>query len=332
MQDQCFFNRYQRLLVIFRKMKILLASTAVSVLFSTLAGAAPITQTFEGVTVANPSQPAALNSEFPAGTRWILDVAWDDASPTLDASPTQAGYRLTTLTLTLEGTSGDWSSSSVMDKAAFGLLRTDGYHEVQFTSGWGPADHTEQTIGAFSVISINLTLGDPTGTAIDALTPAPGQFDTADFNLSLSQSYLKFYLNNEGTQFIFGGLGDNPVGDPDLSVSEKGGDTLRSGVSTLRFKPVKIGKRGRKTILTVGNSGFGNLSGLDVKLSGPGRRDFLVSSKGSGIVAPGGTRSIEVVFSPKRSGNRLATLDILSNDPDTPVFSVSLKGKAKAKR
>lgn len=313
-------------------MRTLLPFAAVSFLSFALGNAAPITQSFEGVTVSNPNQPAALNAEFPAGTRWTLDVAWDDTSLPLDSSPTQAGYRLTTLTLTLEGTSGDWSSSSVMDEASFGLLQTPGYHEVQFTSGWGPSDHTVQTIGASSVVSINLTLGDPTGTALSGLTPAPGAFDLADFDASLSQSYLKFYLNEGGTEFILGGLGNNPVGDPDLTVSEKGGGSLQTGVSSLEFKPVKVGKRGKKTVLTLGNIGLGDLSGLSVKLSGRGKRDFRASMKGPSIVVPGGSRSVELTFTPKRAGKRTATLDILSNDPDTPVFSLALTGKAKAKR
>lgn len=313
-------------------MKTFFTIAVVSTLCPTLSNAAPITQSFEGVTVSNPNQPAALNTEFPAGTPWTLDVAWDDAAIPLNSSATQAGYRLTTFTLTLEGVSGDWSSSSVMDEASFGLLQTTGYHEVQFSSGWGPTDHTEQSIEGFSVVSINLTLGDPTGTAINALTPVPGPFDLANFNASLSQSYLRFYLNESGTEFILGGLGDNPVGDPSLSVADKNGETLQSGESSLQFKPVKVGKRGKKTVLIVSNTGLGDLSGLTAKLSGRGKRDFRVSMKGSGIVAPGGSQSLKLTFTPKRPGKRSATLEILSNDPNLPVFSLALGGKAKAKR
>lgn len=293
--------------------------------------AAPVSQIFEGVTVANPDQPSALNAEFPPGTPWTLEVAWDDAVPAAETFPTQAKYLLATLTITLQGTSGDWTTSSEIGKASFGLLRNTGYHEVQFTSGWGPADHTNPMIGTSDVYSVNLTLGDPNGTAIPALTPAPGPFDLADFSASLSQSYLRIYLNNEGTQSIFGGLGDNPVGDPDLSVKDKSGTTLSSGAS-VKFPATKVDGKSAKNALTIANNGIGNLTGLAASLSGPGKRDFSISFKGGTILAPGASRTLEIEFEPNRRGKRTATLKLTSNDPDSPVFEVILSGKGKGRK
>lgn len=293
--------------------------------------AAPVSQIFEGVTVANPDQPAALNAEFPPGTPWSLEVAWDNASLPLDSSANSAQYRATMLTLTLEGISGNWTTSSVMDEASVGLLQTTGYHEVQFTSGFGPADHTVQTIGTSDVYSVNLTLGDPTGTAVPALTPAPGIFDIADFSASLSQSYLRIYLNNEGTQYILGGLGDNPVGDPDLSVKDKSGAILSSGAS-LKFPATKVDGKGAKSSLTIANDGLGDLTGLVAKVSGPGKRDFSISFKGGTTLIPGASRTLEIEFEPTRPGKRTATLKLTSNDPDSPVFEVILSGKGKGRK
>jgi len=293
--------------------------------------AAPVSQIFEGVTVANPAQPGTLNAEFPPGTPWTLEVAWDNASPTLDSSANQAGYRLTTLTITLEGTSGNWTTSAVMDQASVGLLQTTGYHEVQFTSGFGTEDHTVQTIGSSDVYSVNLTLGDPTGTAVPALTPIPGSFDLADFSASVSQSYLKIYLNNEGSQYILGGLGDNPVGDPDLSVRDKSGAILSSGAS-LKFPATKVDGKAAKTSLTIANDGIGDLTGLVAKVSGPGKRDFSISFKGGTTLIPGASRNLEIEFDPTRPGKRTAILKVTSNDPDSPVFAVTLSGKGKGRK
>jgi len=293
--------------------------------------AAPVSQIFEGVTVNNPAQPGALNAEFPPGTPWTLEVAWDNASPPLNSSATQAGYRLTTLTITLEGTSGNWTTSSVMDEASVGLLQNTGYHEVQFTSGFGPADHTVQTIGTSDVHSVNLTLGDPTGTAVPALTPVPSSFDLADFSASVSRSYLKIYLNNEGSQYILGGLGDNPVGDPDLSVKDKSGTILSSGAS-LKFPATKVDGKGAKNALTIANDGIGNLAGLAASLSGPGKRDYSISFKGGTILAPGASRTLTIEFEPNRRGKRTATLKLTSNDPENPVFEVIIIGKGKGRK
>lgn len=288
--------------------------------------AAPVLQSFEGVTV---SQPSSLASEFPAGTTWKLDVEWDDAALPDSTTPEQASYPLVTLTLTLGGRSGDWSSSAVIDAASFGLLRTTSYHEVQFTSGWGPSDHTTPAIGGLDVYSINLTLADLTGTAIPALTPIPGApFDLADFSQRVAESYLKVYLSEDGGQFILGGLGGNPVGDPRINVSERG-TNLISGASTLRFRPTKVGKRSATRVLLVENKGLANLTGVSAVLRGGDRDNFMATIRGSNSISPGNSRAVQVRFAPKRPGKRTAALRLTSNDPTQRVFLVNLSGTGK---
>lgn len=312
-------------------MKTTCFSLLLSALVSTLTlQAAPVSQIFEGVTVNNPEQPAALGTEFPAGTPWTLVVEWDDTALPLDPPTNQAQYRVTSLTLTLAGTNGDWTTSAQADKASFWLLRNTGYHEVQFTTAWGPANHTTTDIGGFNIGNINLTLADPTGTAIPALTPAPSPFDLANFSPSVSLSNLKIYLGN-GENSILGGLGDNPVGDPDLTVKDKSGTTLSSG-TTVKFPATKVDGKASKTLLTIGNAGLGDLTGLVAKVSGPGKRDFAISFKGGSPLAPGASRKLEIEFEPTRPGKRTATLKLTSNDPDRPVFEVTLTGKGKGKK
>lgn len=314
-------------------MKSLLLTVFLFTAFQTLSlQAAPVSQIFEGVTVSNPAQPAALNAGFPAGTPWTLEAEWENTSNPLFSSGTQASYRLTSLTLTLAGTNGDWTSSAVMDTASVGLLSNGGFAEVQFTSGFNPANLTNSMIGSSTVYSINLSLGDPTGTAVPALNPVPGSFDLADFSASVSVSNLKIYLNEGGTEFILGGLGDSPVLDPNLSVLEKGGQTLQSAASSLRFKATRVRKRSAKTVLILSNTGGGVLSEIATELTGPGKRDFTITTKGNNSLAAGGTYRVEVTFAPKRPGEREATLELSSSDPDEPVFSISLSGKARAAR
>lgn len=291
--------------------------------------AAPVMQTFEGVTV---SQPAGLAAEYPAGTPWTLDLEWDDAAMANSVDPQAANYPLVTLTLTLDGQSGPWTTSAVVDVASFTLFQGNGYHEVQFTSGFDTANHTTTMIGGLDVHSINLTLTDRTENAIPALTPIPGMpFDLANFGQSFADSYLKVYLSQDGFQAIEGGLGDNPIVDPAISVKERG-RTLTNGASSLEFKPTKVLDRGTNKVLTVGNTGPGNLTGLATTVTGSARRDFKATVTGSRTVAPGTTRAVRVTFRPKRPGKRSATLQIRSNDPATPSFRVKLTGKAIPKK
>jgi hypothetical protein len=291
--------------------------------------AEPVMQTFEGVTV---SQPAGLAAEFPPGTPWTLNVAWDDTAMADSSNSEQAFYPLVSLTLTLDGQSGPWTSGAVMGEASFSLLKTSGYCEVQFSSGFNTANHTNMTIGSFDVYSINLTLGDPTGTAIAALTPIPGvPFALANFSQRFSDSYLSVYLSEDGLQSIQGGLGDNPVVDPEIVVKERG-KTLTSGASALEFRPTKVLDRGTAKVLTVGNTGPGNLTGLATSVTGSARRDFKATVTGSRTVAPGTTRAVRVTFRPKRPGKRTAALRLTSNDPNQRVFVVNLSGTAKASK
>jgi hypothetical protein len=155
-------------------------------------------------------------------------------------------------------------------------------------------------------------------------------FDLAYFNPSVSLSNLKIYLGN-GENAILGGLGDNPVGDPDLTVKDKKGATLASGAS-VKFPATKVDGKASKTLLTIGNAGLGDLTGLVARVSGPGKRDFSVSFKSGRPLAPGATRTLEIEFEPTRAGKRSAILRLTSNDPDTPLYQVTLSGKGKGRK
>jgi hypothetical protein len=194
-----------------------------------LLGAAPlpaviVSYTLSGVTTTNFILAGALNTAMPEGSTWTAVVSWDTGASTMSSSGTQAQYRLSSMSFTLQGTGGTWTTG--VNASDYAPSFTTNYQnggakdEIQFTSGWGPSNHTNATIYDYQPYSINLVLGDPTGTAIPSLTPAPTFLDLANWNTSTSHSYMKLYLNNDGNRWIMGSIqsisvtGATPVPEP----------------------------------------------------------------------------------------------------------------------
>ncbi|MCB1129791.1 MAG: choice-of-anchor D domain-containing protein [Verrucomicrobiae bacterium] len=297
----------------------LIASAALALVSIGSADAKIVGQTFTGATT---SQPSELTAEFPTGTKWTLRVEWDDSAAPLFTSDTQSQWRVTKLTLTLQGKSGAWTCSSVSGQPSFTLNEYGGSDEIQFTSGWGPAAHTNQTIGSLQPYSINLVIADPTGTAFNGVTPVPSMIDLSKFDMS--QSHLKFYLDNNATKTLFGSI--DFASDPDISVSQ--GKNLKDGKSTVGYGKVKTGRKKSRTF-TIRNTGEAPLVVKAAKVSGKAKKDFKVGPMTKNILAPGQKKTVKVTFKPKKKGNRKALLKILSNDPDEGSFDIKLEGKGK---
>lgn len=148
----------------------------------------------------------ALAAEFPVGTAWSAVVSWDTAASNLFLSSTQGQYPVKGITLTLTGVSGTWTTSTVTNGGSFTLNYEGSADAIQFTSGWGPTAHTNATIADLQPYSVNLTLTDPTGTAIAALNAPPSSLTFSQWSPAVANSYLKFYLNNDGDRFLVGDI------------------------------------------------------------------------------------------------------------------------------
>jgi len=294
-------------------------SAALSLVLMSAASAATVGNTFTGVTTPG-LLPEDLSAEFPTGTRWTMVVEWDSAA-TSEPSDTQASFPATKLTLTLQGKNGAWTTSAKPGKASFSLGTFGGVHSIQFTTSWGPDSVTNATIGSLAPYSINLTLEDPTQTAITSMTNAPAAIDLSKWVSDKNQ--FKMYLNNEGNRVMYGSV-DLPSGKPDITVKQ--GKDLKDGKSTVSFGSVKVGKKGAAKTFTIGNSGKGTLKDIAVKVSGSGKDDFIVSSLGGKTLAKGKTTEFKVTFKPKKKGNRKAILTVISNDPDEGSFEIDLTG------
>jgi len=97
---------------------------------------------------------------------------------------------------------------------------------------------------------------------------------------------------------------------PDISVS----------LSFLDFGSVKSGKKVTKT-LKIGNNGTGDLM---ITLSGLEGTDFSIQGSSSVTIKAKKSYSLKVLCTPTSGGLKTATLEIDSNDPDTPTHEISL--------
>lgn len=64
---------------------------------------------------------------------------------------------------------------------------------------------------------------------------------------------------------------------------------------------------------------------LNLVQTDPDKRDYELGT-GNFQLEPGGSRTVRVTFNPKKAGTRTATLQINSNDPDSPQLTVSFTG------
>ena len=112
-------------------------------------------------------------------------------------------------------------------------------------------------------------------------------------------------------------LQSEPLPSPRISVSS----------TSLDFGSVRVGDSSF-TNLTISNSGSANLIIRQITLGGADTLDFNTRNDNctGATLTPSQSCTIQVVFSPRSTGSRSATLSISSNDPDTPTQTVSLMG------
>lgn len=299
---------------------ILLAITAATCL---PALAATVSHTFSGVTTTNQGLSGPITTEFPVGTKWTVTVEWDSAAAPRDTpTDTQSSYPLKKFTTTLQGKTGTWTTSSVATKGSFSLNKFSS-HEIQFTSGWGPGDHTNPNIENLQPISINLILSDPTGKAIPSLTPAPTGIDLSKWDLKASE--FKFYLSENASMKIQGSL-QAPATGAEISIQQPVGSELKDGTAKKSFGTVKLGKKSSAKTFTIKNAGGKTLKNLSVAVTGKHKKDFTTTAPSKKSLAPGASTTFKVTFKPTAKGTRKAALEIKSNDKDESPFDVKVTG------
>jgi hypothetical protein len=130
---------------------------------------------------------------------------------------------------------------------------------------------------------------------------------------SISYGKEKFLASGEESILLQSG----PLPSPQISVSS----------TSLDFGSVSVGDSSF-TNLTISNSGSANLIIRQITLSGPDTLDFNTrdDSCTGATLSSSQNCSVQIAFLPRSTGSKSATLSISSNDPDTPIQTVSLSG------
>jgi preprotein translocase subunit YajC len=103
-----------------------------------------------------------------------------------------------------------------------------------------------------------------------------------------------------------------PATTPDISVDQ----------TPINFGGIKVGKKATKT-LKITNNGSGDLV---ITVSGLEGTDFVIQGSTSVTIKAKKSYSLKVLFTPKSADLKTATLEITSNDPDTPILDIPLSG------
>jgi len=181
--------------------------------------------------------------------------------------------------------------------------------------------------------------------AVGDLPRISGDFDA--WNLlgpfSKTGQALVFPSSNTNTSLgllsITGTAGDvtysvESAASPEITVF-KGTVTdseLTDNTGTQDFGSVTVNASSAPQIFTIRNDGSADLTGIVVTKDVAGQpEDFMLNTSTTATtLAPNGTTTFSVTFSPSAEGNRSAVVRIASNDPDEDPFDIQLVGTSTA--
>ncbi len=120
-------------------------------------------------------------------------------------------------------------------------------------------------------------------------------------------------------------------GSPEIAVEQPEDTDLGDGGCTISFDAATLGSSAPAKVFKIKNSGPRYLKGICVTTGGNASGDYVLDTAGTrAVLPPGGSTTLRVTFKPMGavSGNRLAVLQIASNDGDENPFDIGLTGLA----
>lgn len=134
-----------------------------------------------------------------------------------------------------------------------------------------------------------------------------------------------------GSQSLLQAITPYSINAPEIVVEQPPGTSLVDGSASIPLGSVVVGSTSSAFTFTIKNTGTANLSALNVTTDGSHAGDFIVSTAGmSTTLAPGGSTTFNVTFTPAAAGARTGALHVASNDADENPFDITLTGTGVA--
>gem|GEM_PF-5970547 len=150
-------------------------------------------------------------------------------------------------------------------------------------------------------------------------TPAPDK---------TSHARLRVFSNDPDESPFEIALTGTGVSVPEVQLQQPVGNTLVSGVSAVGFATAAVGETVVDRVFSLQNVGPAELASISIAFAGANASDFTVLTPPAANLAPQGSVTFSVRFSPTAGGHRAATLALTSNDPNNDPFTVDLTGFA----
>ncbi|MFN7560135.1 MAG: choice-of-anchor tandem repeat GloVer-containing protein [Prosthecobacter sp.] len=139
---------------------------------------------------------------------------------------------------------------------------------------------------------------------------------------------MNTYGGSDSRGFIFSMDVGAPSLVPEIEVRDAGNGLITDG-SARAFGVLGVGASA-DLVFTIRNASIDSLTGVVASIDGPDAADFSLVSTPDGTIAPLGSSTVTVRFTPSSSGPKSAFLRIGSNDADENPYDIGLVGGPEA--
>jgi hypothetical protein len=161
------------------------------------------------------------------------------------------------------------------------------------------------------------------------LTGLPGLPLTIGPNVSLTICTINFTPVAQGNfSSSFSIVSTDPGSPTVVMLSGSAGNPMISlDTGTAAFGNERVGVPSMPQIVTITNTGMGDLNVTNLTLAGNNPMDFAINKMNAvGTINPGKSQTFSVTFTPVQLGNRSATVQVSSNAANMGVATVGLLG------
>jgi hypothetical protein len=117
-----------------------------------------------------------------------------------------------------------------------------------------------------------------------------------------------------------------PVVDVPLSGNSTDDPNIEANLKSYNFKKILVGNSSRTQLIRIFNTGINDLEIGKINLTGD-NNEFTFQDNCSDLkITQFSNCTLSVAFEPHSEGAKIATIFIPSNDPDTPILEITLKG------